>query len=88
MKLLDTLKKFPDIEKYLSDKTIAGESAGANVWAKFFYSPKTDKISEGLGVIPIKIIPHFREEYRGKLDSVGVGLEEIQLPEYTFKVLK
>ncbi len=88
LKLLDTLRQFPNIETYLPDKTVAGESAGANVWARYFYSPKADSVSEGLGILPIKIIPHFKEEYRGKLNNVGVEIEELQLPEYTFRVLR
>ncbi len=86
LKLLNILKKYPSLEKLLEGKTVAGESAGANVFCKFFYSPHDDNVFEGLGILPIKIIPHYKKEYEGKLDKFDAGLEELLLPEYTYKV--
>ena len=57
-----------------------------NVFGKFFYSPSADKMGEGLGFLPLKIIPHYSEKYKGKLDSVGQGLELLLLSEYQYKV--
>lgn len=88
LKLLEALKKYQDLERYLSGKIIAGESAGANVWCKYFYSPHADNVFEGLGILPFKIIPHYKEEYKGKLDDIGSNMEELLLPEYEFKVLQ
>ncbi len=42
---------------------------------------------EGLGILPIKIIPHYKEEYKGMLDNVGQDLKEVLLPEYAHTVL-
>jgi cyanophycinase-like exopeptidase len=86
-KLLNTLKRFPYLKQYLEGKTIGGDSGGGNVLCKFFYSPKTDTINEGLGILPLKIIPHFKEEYRNKLDSVSPDLHTVLLPEYSYKVI-
>ncbi len=88
LKLLETLKKFPSLKNLLNGKIIAGESAGANVFGKFFYSPNTDKVGEGLGFLPFKIIPHYSEQYKGKLDSVGRDLKLLLLPEYEYKVFE
>lgn len=86
LKLLEALKEFPDFRNLFDGKIVAGESAGANVWGKYFYSPNADSIGEGLGFLPLKIIPHYTEEYKGKLDGVGEDLEELDLPEYEFRV--
>ncbi len=86
LKLLEALKKYPDLEEALVGKTVAGESAGANVWSKYFYSPKADVVSEGLGILPIKMMPHYKKEYEGKLDGIGQDLEGLFLPEYEYKV--
>ncbi|TSC70427.1 MAG: hypothetical protein CEO12_361 [Parcubacteria group bacterium Gr01-1014_46] len=86
LKLLDVLKKFPELKDSLTGKIIAGESAGANVLGEFFFSPSANKVFEGLGILPIKIIPHYKEEYKHKLDEFGTNLEEVHLPEYTHKV--
>ncbi|HMO78399.1 MAG TPA: Type 1 glutamine amidotransferase-like domain-containing protein [Candidatus Paceibacterota bacterium] len=86
LKLLEALKKYLNLEDSLCGKIIAGESAGANVWSKFFYSPKADVVSEGLGILPIKMIPHYKKEYAGRLDKVGPDLEPLLLFEYHFKV--
>lgn len=84
--LLEALEKYSHLEEMLAGKTIAGESAGANVFCKFFYSPHADGVFEGLGFLPVKIIPHYKKEYAGKVDEVGLGLEELFLPEYSYKV--
>lgn len=86
LKLLEALKKYPNLEESLNGKIVAGESAGANVWSKYFYSPKSDTVSEGLGVLPIKMIPHYKKEYEEKLANVGLDLEQLSLKEYEYKV--
>lgn len=88
IKLLEALRKFQPLKDLLDGKIVAGESAGANVFGKFFYSPSEDKVNEGLGFLPLKIIPHYSEQYKGKLDNVGEDLELLALPEYEFKVFE
>jgi peptidase E len=88
LKLLEALKKFQSLKDLLSGKIIAGESAGANVFGEFFYSPSADKVDKGLGLLPLKIIPHYSENYKGKLDSVGAELELLSLPEYEYKIFE
>lgn len=86
LRLLEALKKYKDIEELLRGKIVSGESAGANVFGKYFYSPSANNVFEGLGILPLKIIPHYREEYKNKLNGIGPDLEELFLPEYKFKV--
>ncbi|MBI4158496.1 MAG: Type 1 glutamine amidotransferase-like domain-containing protein [Candidatus Yanofskybacteria bacterium] len=86
LKLLDTLKRFPNLKELFNGKVVVGESAGANILGKFCYSPSADEVIECLGILPIKIIPHYSEEYGSKLDGVGQELETLLLPEYQFKV--
>lgn len=86
LKLLSILKRFPNLKELFSGKIVAGESAGANVLGKFCYSPSANEIINGLGILPIKIIPHYSEEYRGKLDGVGQELETLLLPVYEYRI--
>lgn len=83
---LDIFKKSPSFGDSCLGKIVSGESAGASILSKFFYSPSANQIFEGFGILPIKVIPHYTEEQKGILDSVGEGLEEVYLPEYTYKV--
>lgn len=85
-KLLGVLKKYSNLGELLEGKIIAGDSGGGNVLSAYFYSPSSDAVTEGLGILPIKMIPHYKEEYGGKFDNVGPDLEEVFLPEYTFKI--
>ncbi len=82
IKLLDALKNFSNLEILLKGKVVAGESAGANVWSHYCYSPNADSVVKGLGILPIKVIPHYQDQYKGKLDDVGPGLDLVLLPEY------
>lgn len=86
VKLFEALKKYPNLEEALLGKTIAGESAGAIVFCKYFYSPQANAVFEGLGYLHVKIIPHYVKEYEGKLDNVAPELEAVLLPEYEFRV--
>lgn len=86
LKLLEALKKYPNLEEYLDGKIIAGESAGANIWARFFFSPKVDSVFEGLGILPIKTIPHYKQEYAGKFTDTDPTLKDVFLPEYSYQV--
>jgi peptidase E len=88
LKLLETLRKFPGLKDELGGKVVAGESAGANVLARYCYSTKSDSVLEALGVLPIKIIPHYQEKYSRKLDDVGLDLELVLLPEYQTRILE
>ncbi len=88
VKLLEALNRFLDLGKYLNGKIVAGESAGANIMAKYCYSPNADKVLEGLGILTIKLIVHYQEKYKGKLDAVGTELELVLLQEYKNKIFQ
>lgn len=87
LKLFDALKKFPDFRNLFDGKIVAGESAGANVWGRYFYSRNSDSVGKGLGFLPIKIIPHYLEENKDKLKNIKPELETLCLPEYQFRVI-
>jgi len=74
-----------DLGDLFKGKIIAGDSAGANVLSSAFYSMRIG-VSEGLGLIPIKIICHYIEENKSKLNQIKPDLETIFLREYEFGV--
>jgi len=87
LKLLEILKKFPNLELLLHSKIVAGDSAGANVFGKLFFSPSANGVFEGLGIFPFKIIPHYKEEYKNIFDDISdPNLENLFLKEYEYKV--
>jgi len=61
--LKESLQKDLSWLKNLSGKTIAGSSAGADVLSRYFYNLDTLKAQDGLGLLPIKFIPHYRSDY-------------------------
>ncbi|QQR50561.1 Type 1 glutamine amidotransferase-like domain-containing protein [Candidatus Nomurabacteria bacterium] len=88
LKLLEALKKFPTLKEMLQGKIVAGESAGANVLTSAFYSPSAGSSFEGLAFLPIKLIPHYTQEYEGKLDNLKPDLETLLLRVYEHKVIE
>ena len=84
--ILDKIKKYSNLDKLFKGKTIAGDSAGANVLVKTFYS-KSLGITSGLGILPIKLICHYHDDLRNKLDTIDQDLETIFLREYQYKVI-
>jgi peptidase E len=87
IKLLGTLKKFPDLKKAFRGKVIAGDSAGANALSSVCYSNKADQVRHGLGILPIRIICHYSEQYKDKFGDNNSSLETLFLREYEFKVI-
>lgn len=86
LKLLETLKKFPQLKNILKGKTVAGESAGANVLCKFFFSPRSNSISEGLDLLPVKLIPHYKDEYKNTFTNISPEVDTLLLKEHQSKI--
>lgn len=61
--LIELLNKNKGWYKELDGKTLAGTSAGANAIAKYYYGLDSLKLCEGLGLLPIKVIVHWRSDY-------------------------
>ncbi len=63
------LKKF-DLPKLWEGKTIAGSSAGSDALCMCFWTCDWRTYMDGLGIVPIKFIPHYQSDY-GKDDVRG-----------------
>ena len=85
---INTLNGNTSWVKELEGKTLAGTSAGAEEIAKYFSGLDSHVVEEGLGLISVKVIVHFKsEEYNLNWDK---ALEELknhkeELPVYALK---
>lgn len=66
------LKKF-DVPKIWEGKVVAGSSAGSDVLVKHFWTCDWRQCFDGLGILPIKFLAHYKSEYgindpRGSVD--------------------
>ncbi len=61
--LLELQKQSGDWRDELQGKTLAGSSAGAHTISKYYYGLDDLEIGEGLGLVPVKVITHFRSDY-------------------------
>lgn len=86
LKLLEILKKVPNLADLFQGKTIAGESAGAYILSTYFYSKSEGGVFEGLGFAPVKTICHYIGVNSEKLDDYPQELEMLLLPDYKYKV--
>lgn len=86
LKLLEVLKKYPNLRELFEGKIIAGESAGAYVLSSYFYSKSEDGVFSGLGFVPVKTICHYIGENLEKLEDCSEDLEELLLPDYKYKI--
>jgi peptidase E len=84
--LLSVLKKYTNLKEALEGKIIAGESAGANFLASYCYTKSGGGVVKGLGILPIKIIPHYSGEHKEDLEVIPDDLEIVLLGNYQFKV--
>ena len=96
-KLTQLLQQTGNWTDQLKGKTLAGTSAGADIIAKYYYSLDDLKIKEGLGLLPIKVIVHYRSDYNApnidwdkaykELKEYKEDLPVVTLAEGEFKVL-
>ncbi len=89
-KLLKKLKriKFADL---IIGKVVVGSSAGANVLAKYGFSYIHQKIHHGLGILPVKVFPHYSKKQElafQRLKNYREKLETIKLKEHEYKIIK
>lgn len=61
--LMESLSKDMNWIKELDGKVLAGTSAGADVIAKYYTVLKTHRVGDGLGLLPVKFIPHWKSDY-------------------------
>ncbi len=86
VKLMEILKKFPNLKTILSHGTIAGDSAGANALGKFYFRKRSKEIGEGFGILPYKIVVHYSDDTPNPLAETEPQLETVLLHEYETKV--
>ncbi|HRH55372.1 MAG TPA: Type 1 glutamine amidotransferase-like domain-containing protein [Candidatus Paceibacterota bacterium] len=58
-KLLEILRNYSDLKPLIEGKTVAGSSAGAYILATLGASHSEDRMREGLGLVPLRIVCHF-----------------------------
>ncbi len=58
--LMSQLDPNIDWGKELQEKILVGSSGGADTIAKYYAVGKTGNIGQGLGLLPIKFIPHWK----------------------------
>ena len=87
MKIMQALSKYQNLAEIFSGKTVAGDSAGANVLAKFFYSRNSKLIREGLGVLSLKIVAHYEAGAENPLAETEPELPTVLLSEYQMKII-
>ena len=75
--LVDALKAEGDWMLHTEDKTIAGTSAGADALSKYYFGLDTKEVREGMGLLPVKVIPHFRSDYHGWEFDWDAALKEL-----------
>ncbi len=61
--LIDLLNQTPEWINNLDRKTIAGSSAGMDMLARYCFNLDTLQLEDGLGLLPIKTIPHWKSNY-------------------------
>ncbi len=62
-KLISELDGTGDWLKELDGKMLVGSSGGADAICKYYGVGKTMNIGEGLGLLPVKFIPHWKSDY-------------------------
>ncbi len=97
--LMSDLSKNEGWEKKLTDKVVAGTSGGADTLCRYYGVGKTSNIGEGLNLLSIKFIPHWKSDYgQGlkidwdnllkNLQNHKEDLEILTLQEGEFKVIE
>tara|TARA_Y100001935_G_scaffold240590_1_gene229251 strand:- start:412 stop:996 length:585 start_codon:yes stop_codon:yes gene_type:complete len=74
-KLKSVLDKYPEFVEVIKGKTISGSSAGAYVLSKYYFTNSQNKVLEGCGCIPVRIICHYESKIHPILENVDPVLK-------------
>ena len=91
LKLLNILREYDEqysLHKIFQSKTIAGESAGAYILSKWFYSKAEGGCFTGLGLVDVKTLCHYTGKDKEKLEKCAGESEILLLPEHKYKVFE
>ncbi len=96
--LVEELRKDPTWMQNLAGKTVVGTSAGACAIGEYDYDIDHFKLSDNLGLLPIKVLPHYRSDYGAphinwdrieqELQAYKEPLEFVALPEGEYRVFE
>ena len=96
--LVKSLQQYNSFVQHIQGKTVAGTSAGADALSKYYYGLDNLEIRNGLGLVPVKTIPHFKSDYHGwefdwekaetELKAYREDLPLVTLREGEFKVFE
>lgn len=91
--LMEALKEYPDIRSFVQGKTVAGSSAGAYTLASFGSAHSEERVKEGLGLVPVRVICHYESLKQPPtpksvelLRNTRQDLELVILRDYEWKV--
>ncbi len=94
-KMIELLGSLELISDAFKGKVVVGSSGGADMLCRYYGVGKTSNIGEGLGFVPMKLIPHWKSDYalpvvidweglKEKLKSYKESIELITLQEGEF----
>ncbi len=87
IRLMEELKNYSNLKDAFSGKVIAGESAGANIMSVYCFSKSGGGVMKGLGLVPVKMFPHYKDQNATELETVASELETYLLPNYHYRVV-
>lgn len=76
--IVDLFRKNPDWIKELEGKTLAGSSAGADMMSKYYYDLDNLKFNKGLGLLPLKVLVHWKSDYNAPNIDWDKSYEELK----------
>lgn len=62
LKLIEIIKRYPDFAEAIKGKVVAGSSAGAYLFSRYYHSGSSNDVFEGLGILPIRITCHYESK--------------------------
>jgi len=79
-----------NLKALFEDKVVAGSSAGAYVFAKYYYRNKNNRVEESTGLLSIKVLCHYnkRKDKLEILKDYGEDLKIYKLDETEYCVIK
>jgi len=84
---LNKAPEYPDLRPFFKGKVLAGESAGANVLSTYCYSKSGGGVLKCLGMLPVFMYPHFKDEIPFDEKIISESLEKLFLRDYEYRVI-
>lgn len=96
-KLKTALDSYPEFVGLIQGKTVSGSSAGAYILSKYYFTNSLNRVMEGYGCAPVRVVCHYQSDIHpapenvdpvAAMEAYDNNLELVLLKDHEWKMIE